>query len=93
MRGKGFEPNQVTWNMLLTGYAKQQDFDGLIDVIDRLESSGHAWDEWTYSGLRRFRNSGKLQDALERRGKAVKLDFTDDLKKGLRERLSGATDR
>lgn len=93
MRSKGLEPNQVTWNTLMSGYAKQQDFDGLLDVFNRMEASGHAWDEWTYRGLRRFRNSQRLQDALERKGKEVRLDFTDDLKKGLQERLRGAANQ
>lgn len=88
MRGKGLEPNAVTYNTLLAGYASSQDFDGMMEAVGRLEASGHVWDEWTYNGLRRFRNSEQLKGALDLRGKKVQLDFTDDLKQGLEARLS-----
>jgi pentatricopeptide repeat protein len=91
MRGKGLEPNAVTWNTLLAGYASQQDFDGLLDTIGRLDASGNSWDEWTYNGLRRFRNTEQLKGAMEQRGKTMQLDFTDDLKQGLGARLSEET--
>jgi pentatricopeptide repeat protein len=89
MRGKGLEPNAVTYNTLLAGYASSQDFEGLLDAVGRLEAGGHAWDEWTYNGLRRFRNTEQLKGALELRGKKMQLDFTQDLKQGLEARLSG----
>jgi len=91
MRDKGLEPNNVTWNTLLAGYASQQDFDGLVDVIGRLDASGHPWDEWTYNGLRRFRNTEQLKGAMEQRGRTMNLDFTNDLKQGLEARLSEET--
>lgn len=91
MRGKGLEPNAVTWNTLLAGYASQQEYEGLVDTMSRLDSSGHAWDEWTYNGLRRFRNTEQLKGAMEQRGKTMQLDFTNDLKQGLEARLSEET--
>jgi pentatricopeptide repeat protein len=91
MRGKGLEPNSVTWNTLLAGYASQQDFEGMVGAMRRLDASGHAWDEWTYNGLRRFRNTEQLKGVMERRGNSLHLDFTDDLKQGLGARLSKET--
>ena len=91
MRGKGLEPNSVTWNTLLAGYASQQDFDGMVDAMRRLDATGHAWDEWTYNGLRRFRNTERLQGVMAGRAKTMQLDFTDDLKQGLGARLSSET--
>ena len=88
MRDKGLEPNAVTWNTLLAGYASQQDFDGMVDAMRRLDASGNVWDEWTYNGLRRFRNTEQLKGVMEQRGKTMDLDFTDDLKQGLGARLS-----
>jgi pentatricopeptide repeat protein len=88
MRGKGLEPNSVTWNTLLAGYASQQDFDGMLGAMRRLDASGHAWDEWTYNGLRRYRNAEQLKGVMERRAQTMQLDFTDDLKQGLGARLS-----
>ena len=91
MRGKGLEPNAATWNTLLAGYAGQQDFDSMLDIVGQLDAGGHAWDEWTYNSLRRFRNTEQLKGAMERRGKTMQLDFTDDLKQGLGARLSEET--
>lgn len=88
MRDKGVEPNSVTWNQLMTGYAGEQDAEGLRDVMARAEESGHVWDEWTYGGLRRFRNSAKMQALIESRNKEVPLDFTSDLKEGIEARMT-----
>lgn len=88
MRGKGLEPNAVTWNSLMAGYAGMQDYEGLLDSMRRFDEGGHAWDEWTYGGLRRFRNSDQLQAAMKARGKDLKLDFTSDLKEGLGARFN-----
>ena len=91
MRGKGLVPNSVTWNTLLAGYASQQDFDGMLGAMRRLDASGHAWDEWTYRGLRRYRDAEQLKGVMERRAQTMQLDFTDDLKQGLGARLSKET--
>jgi len=92
MRGKGLEPNAVTWNTLLKGYAGEQDMDGLLDTFKRIDYHGHAWDEWTYNGLRRFRNSEQLKLAMDKRSNAAaaQLDFTDDLKESIGARLTVA---
>lgn len=94
MRGKGLEPNAVTWNTLLKGYAGEQDMEGLLDTVSRLDEHGHAWDEWTYGGLRRFRNSEALSNAMDQRRKnaSTQLDFTSELKDGIGARLSGAAE-
>ncbi|KAM0715547.1 hypothetical protein Q7P37_009045 [Cladosporium fusiforme] len=90
MRNKGIEPNPVTWNTLLAGYSSEQDYDGVRDAMRRLDESGCAWDEWTYRGLRRFRNPEKMKAAMAERGRDVQLDFTNDLKEGLGARLNEA---
>jgi pentatricopeptide repeat protein len=94
MRGKGLEPNAVTWNTLLKGYAGEQDMEGLLDVVDRIDEQGHAWDEWTYGGLRRFRNSEQLKSAMDQRRKnaTTQLDFTSDLKESIGARLVEAAE-
>lgn len=66
MRGKGIRPNDVTWNTLLGGYANEQDLEGVIDTIRRLETAGHVWDEWTLGNLRRYRKSGEVEAELRR---------------------------
>lgn len=64
MRGKGMQPNDVTWNTLLGGYAEEQDLEGVMDTIRRLEAAGNVWDEWTFGNLRRYRNSGDVEAEL-----------------------------
>jgi pentatricopeptide repeat protein len=92
MRGKGLEPNAVTWNTLLKGYAGEQDMEGLLDTVGRIDENSHPWDEWTYGGLRRFRNSEQLKLAMDKRrkGAAAPLDFTSELKESIGARLSDA---
>jgi pentatricopeptide repeat protein len=92
MRGKGLEPNAVTWNTLLKGYAGEQDMDGLLDTVGRIDEHSHPWDEWTYGGLRRFRNSEQLKAAMDKRRKNTdtRLDFTRELKESIGTRLSEA---
>lgn len=95
MRSKGMDPNAVTWNSLLKGYAGEQDMEGLLSAVNRIDEHGHSWDEWTYGGLRRFRNSEQLKLAMDkRRPKATaQLDFTSELKDGIGERLSEAAEQ
>lgn len=87
MRSKGIEPNEITWNTLLAGYADEQDMDGLLGTLRRLDQSGVAYDRFTYSGLRRFRNKQKLRDLLAQAQFAKNMDFTADLKQGLQQRM------
>lgn len=90
MRKQGLEPNTVTWNTLLSGHAGQQNYEGTLDAMLRLDATGMAWDEFTYGGLRRFRDSVKLKELTDRRGGNFRLDFTSDLKHGLGARLNEA---
>jgi pentatricopeptide repeat protein len=92
MRGKGLEPNAVTWNTLLKGYAGEQDMEGLLDTVSRIDEHSHPWDEWTYGGLRRFRNSEQLRLAMDKRksNASAQLDFTSELKESIGARFSEA---
>lgn len=93
MRSKGMRPNNATWNSLAQGYAHDQDVDGLIDTVSRAESNGWAWDEWTSRGLRKLRP--RQLRAFEERFAPMRrprIDFTEDLKAGLEERLSRAAE-
>lgn len=92
MRSKGLEPNYVTWTSLVGGYARDQDAEGLVDVVRRVERSGFAWDEWMRRGVSRFRDKQRLRHLLERQRFEQNMDFTRDIKGRLGERLSGADD-
>ncbi|KAF2210031.1 hypothetical protein CERZMDRAFT_99735 [Cercospora zeae-maydis SCOH1-5] len=79
MRSKGIEPNLVTYNSLLFGYASKQRLDGVLRSVQRLQTDGYTWDSWTQSALGLYRN----QDRLRARMQAEGLDFTPDLKRTL----------
>lgn len=89
MRSKGVEPNHVTWNTLVTGYARTQDEEGTVDALRRAERAGHVWDRWTYGGLKSLRNQGRLKVELERGRLRRSLDFSEEVRRGLGERLGG----
>lgn len=90
MRSKGIEPNHVTWNTLVTGYARAQDDEGTIDALRRAEQGGLVWDDWTHAGLRMLRNQERLKDELDKGRLQKQLDFTSELKEGLGARLDEA---
>ena len=71
----------------MTGYARAQDMGRTLDALDRAQQSGMVWDEWTYGALKGFRDRETLQRELERRRLVRKLDFSEDLKVGIGERL------
>lgn len=88
MRSKGIEPNKVTWNTLMVGYASAQDMEGTLDVLRRMELDSLTWDEWTVNGLRKFQDQDRLRLELERRRNLPQVDFTSDIKDKLGERLN-----
>ena len=90
MRSKGIEPNSVTWNTLMTGYARAQDVDGTLGTLRLMEASGMVWDVWTHGGMKALKDRRRLEEEYEKRRLTQSLDFTDDLKQGLGKRLSGA---
>ncbi|KAK3673709.1 hypothetical protein LTR78_006262 [Recurvomyces mirabilis] len=89
MREKKMEPNVVTWTSLITAYARNQNEEGLVDVLRRSEQSGLVWNDWTRKGVGRFRNQERLREALRRQRLERELDFSGDLTGGLVRRLGG----
>lgn len=87
MRSKGIQPNDVTWNTLVAGYARVQSLKGTVDALSRAEEVGLVWDRWTYGGLQALRDRQKLQDEIAKARFERNMDFTEDLKEGLGERL------
>lgn len=92
MRSRSIEPDNVTWNSLIAGYANVQNFEGVFDTLRHMEAAGAVWDEWTYSGLRRLRDQWRLREELEQVRRMKKLDFTGELREGLERRLAEPED-
>jgi len=89
MRDRGIEPNHVTWTSLVSGYATSQDREGLLGSLRRMEQSGAAFNEWTYRGMRRFKDQQRLKEVLEQQRLQQRLDFSGELKADLAQKLVG----
>ena len=94
MRKKGIEPNHVTWNTLIRGYAQVQDAENTAATLREAEQAGMVWDVWTHKGLRRLRDRRKfeeewrkLEEDVRARRVAERLDFTGELKEDIGLRL------
>lgn len=87
MRKLGIEPNTVTWNSLVKGYANLQDGENVAEVLREMERAGLVWDVWTHKGLRNLREREGLEERMRRLRVAEQLDFSGDLKEGLGERF------
>jgi len=60
MVARGIQPNVVTWNTLIGGYARLQDESKTADALARLEDSGAEADEVTMKVLGRISNRRAL---------------------------------
>jgi pentatricopeptide repeat protein len=92
MRKQGIEPNHVTWNTLIRGYAQVQDAENTAATLREAERAGMVWDVWTHKGLRRLRDRRKLEEELRKLRVADQLDFTGELKEGIAHRLQAQGD-
>lgn len=64
MKEIGINPNDVTWNTLVNGYARAQDIDNTMHSIERMEVEGYWIDDYTLLGLRQLRDRDKLINTL-----------------------------
>ncbi|OLN82219.1 Protein Rf1, mitochondrial [Colletotrichum chlorophyti] len=56
MRQHGVEPNLVTWNTLVAGYARNQDVNKTVQSLQRLEAAGLEADDYTLRAFSRLVN-------------------------------------
>ncbi|KAL8872705.1 MAG: hypothetical protein Q9174_001705 [Haloplaca sp. 1 TL-2023] len=64
MRKKGIEPNNVTWNMIISSHAGAQDVMATVDAMRSMEGAGFGVDSYTLAALNRFRSRDQLLEAL-----------------------------
>jgi pentatricopeptide repeat protein len=67
MKEKGVEPNIVTWNTLVVGYARLQDVEMTADAMSRLKHSGLKPEHITMSSLQKIRDRKALLEAMNRK--------------------------
>jgi len=90
MRSKGMEPDHVTWDSLIGRYAADGDAEGLVDVVRRAEAGGEVWNYWAHKRIKHFKDKTRLRQLLEEQKFAQQMDFSQDIKDGLSERLMEA---
>ncbi|KAL9011799.1 MAG: hypothetical protein Q9173_003389 [Seirophora scorigena] len=64
MRERGVEPNIVTMNTIIAGYAGMQDPAAAVNAMQQLEGAGFEADSYTYRGLTRIVKRDELLNAL-----------------------------
>ncbi|MCJ1435508.1 hypothetical protein MMC27_004882 [Xylographa pallens] len=65
MEARGQKPNIVTWNSLLSGYARMQDFPGIVHTVNRMKQACLEDDEWTAKALARVVDRDSLLRSFE----------------------------
>ena len=65
MRSRNIEPDQVTWNHLIAGYARRQKVDNVIQASRQMEFSGFEQDEYTLRALRKLGNKAAYFERME----------------------------
>ncbi|MCJ1403471.1 hypothetical protein MMC11_006694 [Xylographa trunciseda] len=66
MEARGQKPNLVTWNSLLSGYARMQDFPGIVRTLRRMDQACLEDDEWTSKALARVIDRDELLRTFEK---------------------------
>ena len=64
MRERGIEPDQITWNTIISGYSVSQKVEEAVDAMKRMESAGFRPNDRTFKGLSRIYNRKRLLGAL-----------------------------
>lgn len=65
MGEQAIEPNLVTWNTLIQGYASMQDVSSTVASLQQLESAGHKPDHFTFKAFGMLRNQEKALQMME----------------------------
>ncbi|KAF2479927.1 hypothetical protein BDY17DRAFT_312850 [Neohortaea acidophila] len=92
MRGQGIEPNHVTWSTLLTGYARAQDEEGVLEGLRQVHESGFVWEEWMEGATKSLKQKARVEEELQKAKLVKRLNFMEELKRELEGRLSAAAD-
>ncbi|KAL8659415.1 MAG: hypothetical protein Q9226_000442 [Calogaya cf. arnoldii] len=66
MRARDIPVNLVTWNTIISGYARLQDASSVVNAIRGMEAAGFEVDSYTLKALSRINNRNQLLDPLRR---------------------------
>ena len=65
MRERGMEPNLVTWNTLIKGYAAMQNLPRTVGTLQDLEAAGFKPDVSTFKAFSRLKDQTKALKMME----------------------------
>ncbi|KAF2399149.1 hypothetical protein EJ06DRAFT_522689 [Trichodelitschia bisporula] len=65
MEQRGTQPDDVTWNILIKGYATANDEEGILEALDNMRKSGFAYDKFTMKAVGRMNNKEALFRVLK----------------------------
>lgn len=71
MREREVEPNEMTWSILIYGYAAAQNIDGAMSAVERMKAAGFPVTDYIVSALGQYQDRQKL---LERLDDTIKAD-------------------
>ncbi|KAF4462395.1 hypothetical protein FALBO_10802 [Fusarium albosuccineum] len=66
MRENGLEPNIVTWNTLVKGYASMQNLNLTVGTLQDLEAAGFKPDPYTLKAFARLRDQTRALQTMEK---------------------------
>ena len=65
MRERGIQYDEVTWNILISQYARLQDADEVVKAVKGMEAAGFEADAHTIKGLGKMWSHDRLMEALK----------------------------
>jgi pentatricopeptide repeat protein len=80
MRTHGVEPNLVTYNMLISGFARVQDAGAVLRALQRVDEKGHHPDSFTFRGLAKLADPEPALAHLEQRSEESEAEYWRTMK-------------
>ncbi|KAF4503195.1 hypothetical protein FAGAP_568 [Fusarium agapanthi] len=66
MREHNLEPNDVTWNTLVKGYASMQNLSQTVGTLQDLEAAGYKPDAYTFKAFSRLKDQTRALETMEK---------------------------
>ncbi|CAG7560500.1 unnamed protein product [Fusarium equiseti] len=66
LRENNLEPNAITWNTLVKGYAAMQDLSRTVDALQDLEAAGYKPDMHTFKAFAKLKDQTRALEMMEK---------------------------
>ncbi|KAL8698052.1 MAG: hypothetical protein Q9224_002026 [Gallowayella concinna] len=78
MKENGVEPNDVTWNTIISGYASMQDVSRVVNALKGMKLAGFETNSYTHKALARLTDRNELLDALQKAAAQDEATWADE---------------